>query len=143
MSRDNIATTRTALRHSALAGSIAIAFLTPFQSFAADPASPVALSAKDAGARYGQALGAIEICHGSKVTDKAKALGAGFEGADQDAFKAQAAKIYEAWHAVKSCANQRDPNQCKIIMDKSCETAEAEIGANGKVLPGLVEFMKR
>lgn len=100
------------------------------------------VSAKDAGARYGQALGALEICHGSKVTDKANTLGNAYQGADQDAFKAQAAKVYEAWHAVKNCANPRDPNQCKIIMDKSCAIAEADIGAAGSVMPGLVEFMK-
>ena len=84
----------------------------------------------------------LEICYGSKITDKAKTLGDAYQGADQDAFKAQAAKVYEAWHAVKNCANQRDPNQCKIIMDKSCAIAEAEIGASGSVMPGLVDFMK-
>ena len=110
-------------------------------ALAGGAAPPV--TAKDAGARYGQALGALEICHGSKLTDKAKAMGDAYQGTDHEAFKAQAAKVYQAWHAVKTCANQRDPNQCKIIMDKSCETAEAEIGAAGKIMPGLVEFLKR
>ncbi|MEQ1652902.1 MAG: hypothetical protein ABL897_10465 [Hyphomicrobium sp.] len=108
---------------------------------AAGSAQP--MTAKDAGARYGQALGALEICHGSKITDKAKALGDAYSGAEQDAFKTQAAKVFAAWNTVKHCAKQIDPNQCKIIMDKSCETAEAEIGAAGSVLSGLVEFMKR
>jgi hypothetical protein len=112
----------------------------PAATTAATPAA--ATTPKDQGARFGQALGAVEICFGSKITDKAKALGDAFTGADQDAFKAQAAKIYEAWRAVKNCANQRDPNQCKIIMDKSCATAEAEIGASGSMVAGLVEFMK-
>jgi hypothetical protein len=109
----------------------------------AAPVATAALSAKDSGARYGQALGAIEICHGSKVTDKAEALPKSFSGADQEAFKAQAAKIYDAWHKVKNCSDSLDPNKCKIIMDKSCATAEAEIGSSGTVMPGLVEFMKR
>lgn len=102
-----------------------------------------ALSVREAGVRYGQALGAIEICHGSKLTDKANSLGAAYQGADQDTFKASAARVYEAWLKVKACANQRDPNQCKIIMDKSCLTAEAEVGAQGSVVPGLVEFRAR
>lgn len=101
------------------------------------------LSARDAGARYGQALGIIEICYGSKVTDAGKALGQNYTGTDQDVFKAQAAKIYDAWHKVKNCSKALDPNECKIIMDKSCAAAEAEIGPTGNVMPGLVEFMKR
>ena len=105
--------------------------------------SPSALAARDAGVRYGQALGAIEICHGARLTDKAKTIGAAFHGGDQDTFKAAAAKTFEAWLKVKACANQHDPNQCKIIMDKSCLTAEAEVGRRGSILPGLVEFKER
>ncbi len=100
------------------------------------------LSAREAGARYGQALGVLEICLGSKVTSEGNALGQNYTGADQDVFKTQAAKIYEAWRNVKNCNKARDPNVCKIIMDKSCAAAEKEIGPNGTVLPGLVEFMK-
>lgn len=105
-------------------------------------AYPSTLSPRDAGARFGQALGAIEICHGSKVTDAGNALRETYTGADREIFEAQAAKVYDAWHKVKNCANGLDPNQCKIIMDKSCLAAEAEIGPSGTVLPGLVEFMK-
>ena len=112
----------------------------------AAPANAVApattIQPKDAGARYGQALGAVEICFGSKVTDKAKGLENSYSGDDQDTFKAQAAKIYEAWRKVKNCTDQVDPNRCKIIMDKSCLAAEAEIGAEGSVLQGLVDFAK-
>lgn len=101
------------------------------------------LTPRDAGARYGQALGALEICHGSKLTAAGDALRSKYEGADNEIFKAQAAKIYNAWHTVKNCANADDPNQCKIIMDKSCAAAEAEIGTNGTAMPGLVEFATR
>ncbi len=113
------------------------------QAATADAPPPAAaISPKDAGARYGQALGAVEICFGSKVTDKTKRLENYYSGSDQEDFKAQAAKIYEAWRKVKSCADQVDPNRCKIIMDKSCLAAEAEIGSGGNVLPGLVDFVK-
>ena len=98
---------------------------------------------KEAGARYGQALGALEVCYGSKLTAKAEALPAAYSGSELESFKAEAAKIYDAWLEVRACARQSDPNQCKIIMDKSCLGAEAEIGAEGKAMPGLVEFLKR
>ncbi len=112
------------------------------QAPAAPAASNPVLTPKDAGARFGQALGAAEVCYGSKVTGKANGLEAAYSAADQEAFKAQAAKIFDAWHKVKNCADQFDPNRCKIIMDKSCLAAEAEIGPSGNVLPGLVEFIK-
>ena len=103
---------------------------------------PSKLTAKDSGTRFGQALGAIEVCYGSKVTDKANALEANYAGAELEDFKTQAAKILEKWLKVKDCRKQNDPNQCKIIMDKSCLAAEAEIGPAGTAMPGLVEFMK-
>ena len=150
--RDNTTTTWiTTTRWIGLA--MAAALLSASMAVAADDTAPAAatpapapaataLSPKDAGARYGQALGAIEICFGSKITDKAKTLGDAFTGTDQDGFKAQAGKVFDAWNKVKNCSNQADPNQCKIIMDKSCAGAEAEIGAAGTVMPGLVEFAK-
>ena len=106
-------------------------------------ATESALAPRDAGARYGQALGAVQVCYGSKITGKAEALLTRFTGADQDAFKAQAAKIFDAWGKVKGCVDQHDPNRCKVITDKSCLAAEAEIGGNGSAVPGLVEFAKR
>jgi hypothetical protein len=114
----------------------------PPKSYAASADAPPAPSVLEVGARYGQALGALEVCYGSKLTDKGKALETSFTGADRDKFNAQAAKIFEMWRQVKACTNQRDPNQCKIIMDKSCLAAEIEIGQAGTVMPGLVEFMK-
>lgn len=105
-------------------------------------ATPPAPSVLEVGARYGQALGALEVCYGSKLTEKGKALDAAFTGSDHDKFKAQAAKIFDMWQKVKGCTNQRDPNQCKIIMDKSCLAAENEIGQAGTAMPGLVEFVK-
>jgi len=98
---------------------------------------------KDAGLRYGQALGVLEVCYGSKLTDKAKALEQTYAGADLEAFKAAAASVYEAWVKVRACSNQKDPNTCKIIMDRSCQMAEGEIGPSGNAIAGLVEFMQR
>lgn len=100
-------------------------------------------SARDAGARYGQALGALEVCHGAKLTAAGDALRSAFAGVDNEVFKSQAAKVFDAWMIVKNCVNGRDPNQCKISMDKSCAAADAEIGKNGSAMPGLVEFPVR
>ena len=82
------------------------------------------------------------MCHGSKLTPKASNLAQSYTGAELEAFKAAAAGVFEAWNGVKNCVNAADPNQCKIIMDKSCLSAEAEIGAAGKAFGGLVEFAK-
>ncbi|MFN0219062.1 MAG: hypothetical protein ACKVP4_09640 [Hyphomicrobium sp.] len=119
--------------------SLALSLASP--ALSADAEAPI--SARDAGARFGQALGTVEICIGSKITSKASAMEAAYSGADLDAFKTQAAKVFDAWLKVKACAKQVDPNQCKIIMDKSCAAAEAEIGPAGSVAPGLVDFPTR
>jgi hypothetical protein len=116
--------------------------LTGIAGASAGVSAADALDPREAGARYGQALGAAEVCYGSTVTDKARTLADAFSGADLDAFKAQAATVYDAWVKVKSCSNQFDPNQCKIIMDKSCLAAEAEIGSSGTAIAGLVDFLK-
>ncbi|MFA5955533.1 hypothetical protein [Hyphomicrobium sp.] len=96
--------------------------------------------ALDAGARYGEALGAIEICDGAKLTDKAINLKSSFAGLDLDRFTAQAAKVYEAWANIKHCVQPNDPNPCRIIIQKSCLEAISEIGPEGSVMPGLLDF---
>ena len=107
------------------------------------PSAAGSAAPKDAGLRYGQALGALEVCYGSKLTDKAKALESAFQGSELDAFKTSAAGVYQAWVKVRGCTNQKDPNTCKIIMDRSCQLAEKEIGPNGDAMPDLVEFLAR
>ncbi len=110
---------------------------------AAPPApSSAKLTPLEAGARYGQALGVLEICIGSKTTEKVAALQAAYTGDDAAIFKGQATKVYEAWVKVKNCTNKTDPNQCKIIMDRSCESAFKEIGPDGTAAPGLVTPFK-
>lgn len=115
--------------------------LYPLHALAAG--EPQAGAARDDGLRYGQALGVLEVCHGSKMTDKGKALESKYTGADLESFKTAAAGTLEAWMKVRACANQKDPNTCKIIMDRSCQAAEREIGQEGNAIPGLVEFLKR
>lgn len=111
-------------------------------AIAAQSLNAEGLDPKEAGSRYGQALGAVEVCYGSTLTEKAKSLANTYSGSDLETFKAQAAKVYAAWTAIKGCRRQDDPNQCKIIMVKSCFAAEDEIGANGSAMAGLVEFLK-
>lgn len=130
-------------RRSICAFGMIVSMVVPVAAGAEPNAAVPEIGAREAGARYGQALGVVDICIGAKVTAKGEALRAAYAGADQELFKAQAAKVYDAWYAVKGCGNATDPNQCKIIMDKSCAAAEAEIGAQGSVMPGLVEFPKR
>lgn len=92
----------------------------------------------EVGSRYGQALGAAQICSGTKATEKAHALDLIYSDDDLKIFKAQAAKIYNAWTKIKRCTIEDDPNQCKIVADESCATAITDIGPAGTVLPGLL-----
>lgn len=127
-------------RFISTAAAMILACTISHSAVAEDAAAP--LTPKDAGLRYGQALGALEVCHGSKLTAKADGLSQYYSGSELETFKAAAAGVFEAWNGVKNCVNAADPNQCKIIMDKSCLAAEAEIGATGKALAGLVDFAK-
>lgn len=99
-----------------------------------------AMTAKRAGAHYGQALGAIEVCPGATLTKSGKALETSYSGAAHERFMAAAASVYQSWRKVRHCADTLDPNPCKIILDESCAAAAAEIGPRGNVLPGLVDF---
>ena len=129
-------------RHLTLAVLILLSSAICNGAGAAGEAQTPVVTARDAGARYGQALGAIEVCYGSKITAKAHALSATYPAADQDAFKSQTAKIFNAWLKMKGCVDTTSPNSCKVVMDKSCLAAESEIGPAGSAIPGLVEFAK-
>jgi len=107
-----------------------------------DAVTSAHLTPRDTGSRYGQALGAIELCNGAKVTDKASALPALYTGAELDEFNAQQKKIYDAWIRVKHCVREDDPNQCKVIIDESCAAALSEIGPKGTAFPGLLDFSR-
>ncbi len=98
------------------------------------------LTPRDTGSRYGQALGAVEVCAGTRVTERASALSKLYSGTDIEEFNAQEKKIYDAWMKVKHCVREDDPNQCKVIVDESCAAAMTEIGPKGTALPGLLEI---
>lgn len=92
----------------------------------------------DAGSRYGQALGAVEICPGAQTTTKVPALNTLYTAENLQEFNAQARKIYEAWIKLKQCTLLDDPSECRVIVDESCAAALSEIGSSGSVLPGLL-----
>lgn len=97
----------------------------------------------EVGSRYGQALGAVEICRGVQTTAKVPALNAVYSGADLETFKAQARKIYDAWIRLKQCAIAEDPSECRVVIEESCAAAITDIGPKGGVFPGLLDRMFR
>lgn len=103
-------------------------------------AQPPAKNAREAGARYAQALGAAETCGGLRVSKMAEALKAEFHGADLKAFNEQAADIYASWQKVKNCSRPLDPNPCRIMIQLSCQSAVSEIGPEGSAIPNLLEI---
>lgn len=129
----------------------AVALTSP--SFAAAPAVAEATDAArsavaqmtphDAGSRYGQALGAIEICPDTRTTVKVPALNTIYTGPDFQAFQTQASRIYNAWIKLKQCATIEDPSECRVVVEESCAAAITEIGPSGTVFPGLLEGQVR
>jgi hypothetical protein len=97
------------------------------------------LSAKDAGARYGEAAGAALVCYGLRITPQVADLRGRYQGDELAEFDAQAAKILEAWRETLTCTHAEGPNDCKISQQVSCRQALQEIGPSGSALPGLVE----
>jgi hypothetical protein len=97
------------------------------------------LSAKDAGARYGEAAGAVLVCYGLKITPRVAELRARYQGDDLAAFDAQAGKILLAWKDTLNCTHSDGPNDCKVSQQWSCRLAVQEIGPEGSKVPGLVE----
>jgi len=93
----------------------------------------------DVGSRYGQALGAVEICPETQTTRKVPALNAIYAGEDLQTFKTQATKIYDAWTHLKQCASVDDPGECRVVVEESCAAAVIEIGPSGTIFPGLIE----
>lgn len=127
----------TQFAQEALARSTALAaFVIAFA--VGGPAAAQQVGAGEAGARYGQALGAAQICAGWAVTDKAHQLAATYDGAERATFTDQTAKTLDAWLKVKNCVNQADPNRCKVSMDLSCTSAIQEIGPKGSAVAGLI-----
>lgn len=103
------------------------------------PADAKPLSAKDAGARYGEAAGAVLVCYGLRITPQVADLRARYQGADLAEFDAQAGKILQAWREALNCLHAEGPNDCKVSQQWSCRQALQEIGPSGSAVRGLVE----
>lgn len=99
---------------------------------------PPAISAREGGARYGQAAGAALVCFGVRVTDRVEKLRARYTGQDLAEFDREARKIAEAWTVTLSCEKADGPNQCRLTHVWSCQQAMREIGPNGTAARGLI-----
>src|SRR5262249_28478092 len=104
---------------SAGAGHVRVAFADAEETAEAAQTAVSKMTPHDVGSRYGQALGAVEICPGMMTTVKVPALNRLYNGPNLQTFKAQATKIYDAWVKLKQCALVDDPNQCRMIVDES------------------------
>lgn len=100
------------------------------------PAGANKLSPKEAGARYGQALGAGQLCRGYEVLPGAEELAATFKGDELTTFQEAAARVVEAWQRTTNC--QDGPNMCMRSHLASCYEAMREIGPEGISYPGLI-----
>jgi hypothetical protein len=101
-----------------------------------EAAGSVSLSPQEAGARYGQALGAGRLCKGFKVLPGAEELAATFKGEELATFKRAAARVVQAWQSTTDC--QDGPNICMRSHMASCHEAMREIGPKGVRYPGLI-----
>src|SRR4029078_4031206 len=96
------------------------------------------LSAKEAGARYGEAAGAVLVCYGLKITPQVADLRARYQGDDLTELDAQAGKILKVWRETLNCQHADGPNDCKVSQQWSCRQAMEEIGPSGSAVRGLV-----
>ena len=103
------------------------------------PADAKPLTAKDAGARYGEAAGAVLVCYGLRITPQVAELRARYQGADLAEFDTQASKVLQAWRGTLNCEQADGPNDCKVSQQWSCRQAMQEIGPSGSAVRGLVE----
>jgi hypothetical protein len=142
---------------SALASTLAVALvllagLSVSQAETSAPVAPAAaaiatpataaVAAREAGIRYGQAAGAAVVCENTHATQKAEELIKAFSGAELETFKLQADTVLAAWKKTMTCETSGGPNQCRLAHQISCGEAYKEIGPEGKVAPGLVEYRK-
>jgi hypothetical protein len=100
------------------------------------------LTAKEAGARYGEAAGAALVCSGLKITPQVAELRARYQGDDLTEFDAQAGKILKSWRETLNCEHAEGPHDCKVSQQWSCRQAMQEIGPSGSAVRGLVEPKK-
>ncbi len=112
---------------------------TRLAGLAEQDAPTAKLSARDAGARYGEAAGAALVCYGLKITPLVAELRARYAGDELTEFDAQATKILQSWRQTLSCEQANGPNDCKVSQQWSCRQALQEIGPSGSAVKGLVE----
>ena len=96
------------------------------------------LDPREAGTRYGQALGVSLVCYGMTTTLAVDRLASRYTAADKEAFQAVADKVLTSWREASTCKNAGGPNSCRLIHEWSCRDAMREIGPQGTKLPGLV-----
>jgi hypothetical protein len=153
MHPDTVITTREQqnMRKSAIGIALAASLLltglhSTAQSGNTPPATPSAgqptISAREGGARYGQAAGAALVCYGLRTTDEVEKLRDRFKGAELAVFDKEARKVAAAWKVTLSCEKADGPNQCRLSHVWSCRQALREIGPNGTAARGLVEPRK-
>jgi hypothetical protein len=100
---------------------------------------PAPLPPREAGARYGQALGVALICYGLRTTSALDRLPSQYAGDARTEFDSESEKTVAAWRETGSCKKAGGPNACRLVHEWSCHAALNEIGPDGSVLPGLVE----
>lgn len=121
------------------AAVVAAAVASPWHPVSTAPGEPQPLTAKDAGAHYGEAAGAVLVCSGLRITPAVAELRARYQGADLAEFDAQAAKILGAWRDTLTCQHADSPSDCKLSQQLSCRQALQDIGPSGTKVRGLVE----
>jgi len=104
------------------------------------PLQAADLSPKDAGARYGQAMGTALACRGARLAPAAQRLEAAYAGAALEQFASAATQVAALWRTAMSCEKAREINACRLMMERNCVIAESEIGPQGTALPGLLEY---
>ncbi len=97
------------------------------------------LEPREAGARYGQALGAALVCYGLSTTAAVPLLPATYVDKDRQAFDQEADRVLLAWREASICHAAGGPNPCRLAYLWSCRDAVREIGPNGTKLPGLIQ----
>ncbi|WP_439542039.1 hypothetical protein [Hyphomicrobium sp.] len=100
---------------------------------------PAPLPPREAGARYGQALGVALICYGLRTTPALERLPSQYTGDARTEFDSESEKVLAAWREAGSCKKAGGPNACRLVHAWSCRAALNEIGPEGAILPGLVE----
>lgn len=95
-----------------------------------------------AGARYGQAVGASRVCPNIHLLPAAEAFKARYDGSQGEVFTKHAQSIALMWEKTLSCDPAKDINRCRILSEKSCSETIKELGAEGTIVRGLVEFRK-